>query len=123
MTRQRACALAIAALIVVAAVPAAAQPAQTWLACSYFDFNHDLSYRSRTFAVPLKLSSVDDLSTYSRQFETAVKAQYKVWVDPRHVECHTVGEWRVPAETARQRYLEADPSLLPADERLVSWPQ
>jgi len=115
--------VAAAALAGFGAAPAFAQQVQTYVACSYYDFNHELSYRSRTFAVAGDLPQSADLSSYTDQFVAAIKAQYNVPVDLRHVECHTVGDWRVLSELTRQRSLEQDASLIPDGERLVLWPQ
>jgi len=114
---------AAAALAGLGAAPAFAQHVQTYVACSYYDFNHEMNYRSRTFPVTSDLPQSADLSSYAGPFVAAIKAQYKVAVDLRHVECHTVGDWRVLSELTRQRSMEQDASLIPEGDRLVLWPQ
>ncbi len=107
-------ALSLGALI---ALPAHAQPAPGHFACTYYDFNHEVQYSSKVFT---SAQGNSDPAAYLGDFSAAVHAQYHVPVDPKHVECHTVGEWRVDAERDRLSQLAA---ARDSNDRVVAWPR
>jgi len=104
--------------------PAKSATPETWVSCSYFDFNHDLSYASRPFKVDANLQANDpQLGVLALGFETAIHGQYNVPVDTRHVECDIIGAWRVDAERQRQQDIDAGKITPAPDERRVDWPR
>ncbi len=109
-----------ALLLLTAAVlagPVRAQPAPQHFACTYYDFNHEVHYSSRVFT---SAQGNDDPAAYLGDFSGAVRGQFHIPVDARHVECHTVGEWRVDAERDRLSQLAAAHD---GNDRVVDWPR
>jgi hypothetical protein len=95
----------------------------TYLACTYFDFNRNVNYRSRVFPVQgVPETPRTDVSIFTEAFSKAITAQYKVPVDMRHVHCDTVGAWRVESELQNQAALDAGTVNPPEDGRYVKWP-
>jgi len=107
-------ALGLGALI---ALPVHAQTANAHFACTYYDFNHEVQYSSKVFT---SAGGNDDPAAYLGDFAAAIHAQYRVPVDARHVECHTVGEWRVDTERDRLNQLA---QARDANDRVVAWPR
>lgn len=97
--------------------PAGAQPAPQHFACTYYDFNHEVQYSSRVFA---NAQGNNDPAAYLGGFSAAIHAQFHIPVDAKHVECHTVGEWRVDAERDRLQQVAA---ARDANDRVVDWPR
>ncbi len=97
--------------------PADAQPAPQHFACTYYDFNHEVQYSSKVF---ISAQGNADPAAYLGDFSAAIHAEYRVPIDPKHVECHTVGEWRVDAERDRLSQLAAARN---ANDRVVAWPR
>jgi hypothetical protein len=103
--------------------PIAAQHDGTYLACTYFDFNRNVNYRSRVFPVQgVPETPRTDVSPFTGAFAKAITAQYSVPVDMRHVHCDTVGAWRIDAELQQQAALDAGTVQPPEDGRRVNWP-
>ena len=103
--------------------PVAPQHDGTYLACTYFDFNRNVNYRSRVFPVSgVPETPRTDLSIFTEAFSKAITAQYHVPVDMRHVHCDTVGAWRIDAELQQQAALDAGTVQPPNDGRRVNWP-
>lgn len=98
----------------------AGQGNETYLSCTYFDFNRDIGYRSRVFSAK---NSATDLTAFNDAFAKAIRDQYKVAVDMRHVRCDTVGQWRVQAELLQQSALDSGTAQMPANGRRVDWPK
>lgn len=109
--------LALLALGAVAAVPAHAQPAPQHFACTYYDFNREVQYSSKVFA---SAQGNSDPAAYLGDFSAAIHAQFHIPVEAKHVECHTVGEWRVDSERDRLQQLAASND---ANDRVVNWPR
>jgi hypothetical protein len=103
--------------------PVAPRHDGTYLACTYFDFNRNVNYRSRVFPVQgVPETPRTDVSIFTNAFAKAVTAQYKVPVDMRHVRCDTVGAWRIDAELQHQAALDGGAVTPPEDGRRVNWP-
>jgi len=110
-------ALGIVAAGLLIAVPATAQPAPQHFACTYYDFNREVQYSSKVFA---SAQGNSDPAAYLGDFSAAIHAQFRVPVEAKHVECHTVGEWRVDAERDRLQQLAGSGN---ANDRVVNWPR
>jgi hypothetical protein len=112
--KSAACVLTTGLLI---AAPALAQPAPGHFACTYYDFNREVQYSSKVFT---SAQGNSDPAAYLGDFSAAIRAQYHIPVDPKHVECHTVGEWRVATERDRLAQLAAAHD---SNDRVVAWPR
>ncbi|WP_443747450.1 hypothetical protein [Asticcacaulis solisilvae] len=97
--------------------PAMAQPASQHFACTYYDFNHEVQYSSKVFA---SAGGNSDPNAYLGDFSAAIHAQFHIPVEAKHVECHTVGEWRVDAERDRLAQLAGAHA---GNDRVVAWPR
>ena len=110
-------ALALLAAGLLAATSVHAQTAPQHFACTYYDFNHEVQYSSKVFA---SAQGNSDPSAYLGDFSSAIHAQYHIPVEAKHVECHTVGEWRLDAERDR---LAQVAGAHDANDRVVNWPR
>ncbi|MGN6423019.1 MAG: hypothetical protein ACTHLA_06905 [Asticcacaulis sp.] len=105
------------------AQPSTPPPPQTWVQCSYFDFNRNQSYESNVFKVDANLKpDGPNLAIFAEGFEQAIHDQFKVPVDTRPVECDTVGDWRVQTELQRQKDIQSGKITLAPDDHRVAWP-
>lgn len=106
------------------AQPSTPPPPQTWVQCSYFDFNRNQSYESNIFKVDADLQpNGPNLGIFAQGFEQAIHDQFQVPVDTRHLRCDTVGDWRVHNELQRQKDIESGKIALAPDDHLVNWPK
>jgi len=110
-------ALAVLALGAATALSAYAQTQPQHFACTYYDFNHEVQYSSKVFA---SAQGNTDPVAYLGDFSAAIHAQFRIPVEAKHVECHTVGEWRVDTERDRLQQLAA---ARDANDRVVNWPR
>jgi len=110
-------ALAVLALGAAAAIPAYAQTQSQHFACTYYDFNREVQYSSKVFA---SAEGNTDPAAYLGDFAAAIHAQFRIPVEAKHVECHTVGEWRVDTERDRLKQLAGAHD---ANDRVVDWPR
>ncbi len=109
--------LALASLISLLATPAA--PAPTYVACDYYDFLHDVTYRSRLFTPANPVSpNGHDVPALTAPFGLAIKAAYGLTPDPKHLECLIIGAVSLKDAQAK----DADPKLWDASEHKVDWP-
>ncbi|MDI7774391.1 hypothetical protein [Asticcacaulis sp. EMRT-3] len=105
------------------AQPSTPPPPETWLQCSYFDFNRNQSYESNVFKVDADLKPHGrNLDIFAEGFARAIHAQFKVPVDNRHLRCDTVGDWRVKSELQRQKDIAAGRITLAPDDHRLEWP-
>jgi hypothetical protein len=109
--------LAVLTLGTAAAIPVYAQTPPQHFACTYYDFNREVQYSSKVFA---SAQGNTDPATYLGDFAAAIHLQFHIPVEAKHVECHTVGEWRVDTERDRLRQLAA---ARDANDRVVDWPK
>ncbi|MBW8733552.1 MAG: hypothetical protein JF571_04450 [Asticcacaulis sp.] len=110
--------LAVLAVGALMAGPLSAQPAQSQhFACTYYDFNHEVQYSSKVFA---SAQGNSDASAYLGDFSRAIHAQFRIPVEAKHVECHTVGDWRLDTERERVQQLTATRD---GNDRVVDWPR
>ena len=106
------------------AQPSTPPPPETWVSCSYFDFNRNQSYESNVFKVDADLQpNGPNLDIFAEGFEQAIHDQFKIPVDPRHVRCDTVGGWRVASELQRQKDIAAGKITLDPGDHRVGWPR
>ena len=109
------------ALLTLAAAIAAPAPLQapTYVACDYYDFLHDVTYRSRLFTVAAPVSTNGhDVPALTAPFGAAIKAAYTITPDPKHLECLIIGA--VSLKDAKAK--DADPKLWDSNEHKVDWP-
>lgn len=107
------------AFIMLSGFLAAAAPAPVYIVCDYYDFAHDITYRSRLFEKDDAVSpNGHDVPDLTAPFGQAITAAYHVTPDPKHIECLIVGPVSLPAAKAK----DADMSLWDASERKVDWP-
>ena len=119
--------VAMAALMAVfafAGAPARADPAVTYVACDYYDFQADITYRSRLFTMPGTVAALEahDVPQFVQPFGEAIKAAYHIAPDPKHLECLVVGGYSLRTAIDKEAALEAGTTALDANERRVDWP-